>query len=102
MFTTTNTSMTEGQTYKAYVDVEGKPLPNVTWTRDRTDAILLTENDVTNSSLNMTSMCEDTGNYTVSVDNGLIQPDRRHFRLSVFCKKITFEYAQLIYITLSL
>ncbi|XP_052060612.1 hemicentin-2-like [Mytilus californianus] len=84
-FNTTNTSMTEGQTYTAYVYVEGKPLPNVTWTRDRTDAILLTENDVTNSSLNMTSMCEDTGNYTVSVDNGLIQPDIRYIRLSVFC-----------------
>ncbi|VDI76459.1 Hypothetical predicted protein [Mytilus galloprovincialis] len=85
MLNTTNTTMAEGQTYTAYVDVEGKPLPNVTWTRDKTDAILLTENDVTNSSLNMTSMCEDTGNYTVSVDNGLIQPDIRHFRLSVFC-----------------
>lgn len=95
MLNTTNTTMAEGQTYTAYVDVEGKPLPNVTWTRDKTDAILLTENDVTNSSLNMTSMCEDTGNYTVSVDNGLIQPDIRHFRLSVFCKKIIFEYSNL-------
>lgn len=72
--------------FLADVQLEGKPLPNVTWSYNRTGSILLTENGVTNSSLNITTRCQDTGNYSCSVDNGLVQPDTADFRITVTCK----------------
>lgn len=86
----------EGSAFTASVDVEGKPLPNITWYYERTNAVLRAESGVQSSSVNVSMYCEDTGNYSLKVDNGLLEADKRTFRVEVPCKSYTVksEHAQ--------
>ena len=90
-FQSSSTSMREGNIFTANVSVEGKPLPNVTWSYDRTATVILAENTTTISRLNITTTCVDTGNYTLSVDNGLVETDTHNFRINVFCEYKSFQ-----------